>query len=167
MLRASFWICPENVAVLYFAYGSNCNPAVMEVKGVRFRSRQPAMLADYCLRFNKKSLKPGVPAGVGFANLCPHSAGVVEGVLYELIPEDLPRLDASERHPEHYVRIPVAVRTEWEVVECFAYQARPDKTAPNLKPSQEYLNHLLAAEEFYSREYFRMLSDTEIDPTGS
>ena len=39
----------------YFAYGSNCNAAIMKRKGVEFTSRERATLRGYRLKFNKKS----------------------------------------------------------------------------------------------------------------
>lgn len=154
---------PEQARFMhYFAYGSNCNPEVLRRKNVRFRTRRGATLSGFRLAFNKKSLKPAVPAGVGFANISTDSTGVVEGILYELVAEDLPLLDRSERFPEHYIRIPVAVETAGGRVECVAYQARDDKIATGLKPSQDYLNHLLAAREFLSAAYYETLARTEI-----
>ncbi|MCA9073107.1 MAG: gamma-glutamylcyclotransferase [Planctomycetaceae bacterium] len=146
----------------YFAYGSNCNPAVMERKGVRYRTRQPARLTGFRLLFNKRSLKPTVPAGVGFANIHLDSAGLVEGILYDLVPDDLPTLDASERYPDHYTRISVSVETSAGLVLCEAYQAQLDKVATGLRPSREYLNHLLAAKDLMSEGYYLALAQTEI-----
>lgn len=146
----------------YFAYGSNCNPAVMQRKGVRYQARQAARLLGYRLLFNKRSLKTTVPAGVGFANIHPDTAGCVEGILYDLVPDDLPMLDASERYPEHYTRISLSVETTAGVVVCEAYQAQLDKVASGLRPSREYLDHLLAAKELMSEDYYLALAQTEI-----
>ena len=148
--------------MLYFAYGSNCSLAVMFQKRVRFRSRQPATLAGFRLAFSKRSLKPEVPAGVGFANIHEDKASAVEGVLYELVPEDLGLLDASERYPDHYTRISVVVKTATRRIACSAYQARQDKIAMDLKPSREYLNHLLTAKKWLSPVYYEQLARTEI-----
>ena len=41
----------------YFAYGSNCDPALLQKKGVPFASRRRATLHGYRLLFNKKSLR--------------------------------------------------------------------------------------------------------------
>lgn len=146
----------------YFAYGSNCNPAVMQRKGVRYRAREPARLAGFRLLFNKRSLKPNVPVGVGFANIHPDSARLVEGVLYDVLPDDLPLLDASERFPDHYSRISVKVETLVGIVMCEAYQAQRDKVATGLRPSREYLDHLLAAKDLMSEDYYLTLAQTEI-----
>ena len=148
--------------MLYFAYGSNCNPAVMQRKQVRFRSRQSARLSGFRLAFSKKSLKPDVPREVGFANIHEDDEATVEGVLYEIVAEDLELLDASERYPEHYTRISIVVETLSGEIACAAYQAQADKIAWGLRPSREYLGHLLAAREWLSKDYYENLARTEI-----
>jgi len=148
--------------MLYFAYGSNCNPAVLERKGVRFRSRVRATLVGYRLRFNKRALRERLPEDIGFANIEEAADQSVEGILYELEPEDLGRLDESERYPDHYDRTEVTVEAETGPVGCFVYQARPDKTAEGLRPSRNYLNHILEARDFLSRSYFDALERSQV-----
>lgn len=143
--------------MMYFAYGSNCSAAVLERKRVRFRSRVRASLSGYRLKFNKLALRPRLPEGIGFANVEEDEHGTVEGVLYDLLDEDLGRLDESERAPEHYQRVEVTVTTEKGPVRCFTYRARPEKTADGLRPSRNYLNHILGARDFLSRSYFEAL----------
>ena len=96
----------------YFAYGSNCNPAILRRKGVEFTDRQRAELRGYRLMFNKKSLRAALPDNVGFANINEDAAGVVEGILYEIADTSLGRLDESERYPDHYDRVVVEVADE-------------------------------------------------------
>ncbi|MEX0819988.1 MAG: gamma-glutamylcyclotransferase family protein [Pirellulaceae bacterium] len=141
----------------YFAYGSNCNPAIMRKKGVEFTSRQRALLRGYRLKFNKKSLREQLPDSIGFANINVDPEGVVEGVLYEVVDEHQTTLDESERYPDHYDRILVEVETDSEIDKCWVYRAQPDKTAEGLVPSRNYLNHLLTARDFLSRQYFDAL----------
>lgn len=142
----------------YFAYGSNCNPAIMRRKGVDFKDRQMAVLADYQIRFNKKALRERVPPGIGFANINVQPGSKVEGILYEIVEEHLELLDESERYPDHYTRIEVEVELDDGRSEsCFAYQAQPDKVAEGLRPSRNYLNHILAAKDFLSWQYYQAL----------
>ena len=141
----------------YFAYGSNCNPAVLKKKDVAWTSRERAALPGYRLLFNKMALRERIPDGIGFANIARDAEHRVEGVLYDISDEHVERLDASERSPEHYRRIDVTVETEAGPVRCFTYQARPGKTASHLKPSRNYLNHILAAKDFLSWQYFEAL----------
>lgn len=145
----------------YFAYGSNCNPAVMEKKGVGYTSRERATLTGYRLLFNKMALREKLPPGIGFANINVDPNHFVEGVLYDIVEEDLGRLDESERYPDHYTRIEVTVQANEIDVACVSYQACPDKIADNLKPSRNYLNHILAAKDFLSWQYFEALNKAQ------
>ena len=65
----------------YFAYGSNCNPAVMRRKAVRFSSRTRATLPAYRLLFNKRALREALPEEIGFANVEEADGHVVEGIM--------------------------------------------------------------------------------------
>jgi gamma-glutamylcyclotransferase (GGCT)/AIG2-like uncharacterized protein YtfP len=146
----------------YFAYGSNCNPAILEKKGVGWSARQRATLSGYRLLFNKKALRERIPADIGFANINEDPDGRVEGILYELKDEHLGRLDESERYPDHYRRIEVTVETDGGPVRCQTYQAQPDKLAEHLKPSRNYVNHILAARDFLSWQYFDALDRSQV-----
>ena len=144
----------------YFAYGSNCNPAVMERKRVEFSSRSRGTLNGYRLLFNKMALRERLPNGIGFANINLDPAGIVEGVVYEILDEHSQRLDESERYPDHYGRISVEVETETGLVECQTYQAQPEKVSNGLVPSRNYLNHILAGRDFLSAQYFDALDQS-------
>jgi len=145
----------------YFAYGSNCNPAIMTKKRVEFTSQSHGTLHGYRLLFNKMALRDRLPDGIGFANINDDSAGRVEGVVYDIIEEHLPRLDESERYPEHYTRIVVTIETEAGPTECLTYQAQSDKISDGLVPSRNYLNHILAGRDFLSKQYFNALDQSQ------
>jgi len=145
----------------YFAYGSNCNPAVMQRKGVGFTSRQRAVLRGYRLLFNKQAMRASLPKDIGFANINEDAGGVVEGILYEIVDGDLDRLDRSERYPDHYDRIEVTVETDTGSLRCCTYRAQPDRVRAGLKPSRNYLNHILAAGDFLSRQYYEALDKSQ------
>ena len=144
----------------YFAYGSNCNPQIMQKKQVAFSSRQGAVLPGYRLLFNKKALRDHLPDSIGFANIHADPTGTVEGVLYEIAEQHLDRLDASERTPDHYRRVQVVVETACGTQNCWAYQAQPDKIVTGLVPTRIYLNHILTAREFFSGQYYDTLNRT-------
>jgi gamma-glutamylcyclotransferase (GGCT)/AIG2-like uncharacterized protein YtfP len=111
--------------------------------------------------FNKKAMRVSLPDGIGFANINEDADGVVEGILYEIADGDLPRLDESERYPDHYDRIDVTVEGDAGRQRCFAYRAQPDKVCAGLKPSRNYLNHILAAGDFLSRQYHEALDKSQ------
>ena len=109
------------------------------------------------MQFNKKSLRKQLPDAIGYANINVDPAGVVEGVLYDIVDEHRTRLDQSERYPDHYGRIMVEVESDETTRECSAYQAQPDKIASGLVPSREYLDHILAARDLLSEQYLESL----------
>ena len=146
--------------MLYFAYGSNCDPAIMAKKQVKFTSRKRGRLSGYRLRFNKLALRERLPEGIGFANINEDPSGLVEGIIYEVVDEDVARLDESERYPDHYGRISIIVESDGGPIECQTYQAQPDKTADGLVPSRNYLNHILAGRDFLSQQYFEALDQS-------
>jgi len=145
----------------YFAFGSNCDPSVMEQKGVEFTARQRVVLRGYRLLFNKKALRENLPDSIGFANINRCEDGMVEGILYQLVLGALERLDETERYPNHYDRVRVVVEAESGTEECWAYQAQPAVTADGLVPSRNYLNHILAGREFLSQQYFEALDQSQ------
>jgi cation transport regulator ChaC len=143
----------------YFAYGSNMDPSRMEDRGIAFHGREPARLPGYRLEFNKLSSRG---PDQGFANIVPDCGAAVEGVLYTLSREDLALLDLYEGFPAHYGRMEVEVRPAGgRVIAALAYIARPEQVREGLKPSREYLGHLLAAGDLLSAEYLGRLRSTE------
>ena len=145
----------------YFAYGSNCNPARMAAKKVTTTERVRATLPEYKLVFDKRALRDHLPETIGYANIAPAPEHTVEGILYTLDPDDRATLDASERYPDHYTRIEITVETEAGPVDCFTYQARPEVTGEGLRPSRNYLNHILEARDFLSHAYYAALDRTQ------
>jgi len=133
----------------------------MERKRVEVTRQQKALLPGYRLLFNKKALRDALPDTIGFANINEDAESTVEGVLYEIPDEYLPRLDESERYPDHYDRIQVTVNTEQGPVRCWTYQAQVDKTATGLVPSRNYLNHILAGKDFLSQQYYEALDKSQ------
>ena len=88
--------------------------------------------------------------------------GVVEGILYEIRDSDIRKLDRYEGYPNHYDRINITVKlNNGQEVSAVTYVANPDKTCYGLKPSKEYLDHLLAGKDYLSPEYFEKLKATE------
>jgi gamma-glutamylcyclotransferase len=82
----------------------------------------------------------------------------VEGVLYEIADSDLSRLDRFEGYPDHYDRLMIKVELdEGQKLEAIIYIAQPDKIAEGLKPSRDYVDHLLAARDILSKSYRRKL----------
>ena len=143
--------------VWYFAYGSNMSPARMEARVGGWHARMPGRLPGFRLAFNKRA---SGEEGAAHANIVPDAGGVVEGVLYRLDEAALEVLDRYEGHPEHYGREEMEVRCGDGTVRAWAYVATPAWTEEGLRPTREYLDHLLAGRDCLSDDYWRMLRET-------
>lgn len=142
----------------YFAYGSNMNPERMIERNVRFDGFESAFIKNAKLKFSKKSYKEGE----GFANIHFNFGNNVEGILYQLKSRfELNKLDRFEGYPFHYSRVEMLVHTINGYKKAFVYIARPEMTRKKLRPSREYLNHLLSAKELLSQNYFKKLEATQ------
>jgi len=143
----------------YFAYGSNMNAERMRERGVRFCRRERAILEGYRLVFNKIASRDRKE---GYANIVKDKDSHVEGVLYEIVDEDIQKLDRYEGYPCHYDRQKLKVKLAGgETVEAVVYIANEKMTAEGLKPTKEYLNHLLKGRDILSKEYCEKLRNTE------
>lgn len=142
----------------YFSYGSNMDPDRMKRKGVAFRERRHAVLKGYRLDFNKVSSRNPEE---GFGNLVLDHGGFVEGVLYDILEEDILKLDPYEGYPEHYDRKYFAVSVEPEgFLDAIAYVAKPDQTRENLKPRKDYVERLIKGSDLLSPAYVDTLKKT-------
>ncbi len=99
----------------------------------------------------------------GYANIVPDDSGLVEGALYDIDATSLPRLDKCEGYPKHYLKIPIKVLlpSDGHEVCAITYIANPDKIRSGLKPTKEYLGHLLAGKDILSKGYFDWLKRME------
>ena len=144
--------------VNYFAYGSNMNPERMRERGALFYSRQRLILPGYGLTFNKIVSTPNA----GVANIVPDENGVVEGVLYQVTLKGILNLDRYEHYPNEYDR--VILRVPYKInqhLEIKTYIAQQHKTRDQLKPTRLYLDHLLAADDLLSENYYNQLKMLE------
>lgn len=139
----------------YFAYGSNMDPDRMIERGVSFSQREHAVLRGWRLTFNKISLKK---TNEGYANIEKDDKSVVEGILYEIQDEDIEKLDGYEGVPSHYKRLNIVVHSKSGATEAITYVANPEKVKQGLKPSKDYLNHLLKGCDLLSEEYCEKLN---------
>lgn len=144
--------------MLYFAYGSNMNPARVQQRGLAVTSMGGAVLADLMLAFNKQSRDH---AGNGHANIVYAPGRRVEGVLYELADlGQITRMDRFEHAPVNYSRERVVVWTADGPRTAWTYFANPAVISSGLKPTRAYLSHLLAGEAFLSGPYHAWLAAT-------
>lgn len=143
----------------YFAYGSN-----MDVRQLSHRiggkvqqlERKRAVLAGYTLKFNKRTESN---PREGKANIVADSDGKTEGVL-DTITED--ELDKLAEYEGGYERKRLIIGLEdGTATEAATFMAKSGRTRDGLKPTRDYLRHLLAGREFLSREYVQWLESVE------
>jgi gamma-glutamylcyclotransferase (GGCT)/AIG2-like uncharacterized protein YtfP len=143
----------------YFAYGSNMNPERMRERNINFSSREHAILRGWKLEFNKEASRNPKE---GYANIVPDENGIVEGILYEIQDSDLHKLDRCEGYPKHYCRRDIEVQLDnGQKVMATTYVANPSKVKEGLKPTREYLDHLLKGCDILSKEYCKNLKARE------
>lgn len=128
----------------------------MKKRNIRYSQRVRAIPKGYSLRFNKVASRNRKE---GYANTVPDETGIAEGVLYDVPDSELSKLDKYEGYPDHYDRATVRVQLDsGQEVEATTCVAQPQKVKDTLKPSREYLDHLLAARDVESESYYRKLA---------
>jgi gamma-glutamylcyclotransferase len=123
----------------YFAYGSNLDPDRKERRTGPIRDARRARLPSHRFAFNKRSSD-----GTGKANVIPDVHSEVWGVVYRCSPEAMNELDLCEGSPKHYTSEPVIVFLDsGEKVDAVAYVARSERVQEGLRPTADYLQHIL------------------------
>jgi cation transport regulator ChaC len=149
--------------IWYFAYGSNMDvkrlvDARLKPKGVAMGARIGGRLDGWRLTFDKAAR---TPAGAGVGNIVPAPGEVAHGTLNEMPAAGLTVLDHYEGVVGgHYERrnLPVVRSDTGATVEAVTYVAL--KTGAGLKPTREYLGHLLAGRDLLPTDYFERLRAT-------
>jgi gamma-glutamylcyclotransferase (GGCT)/AIG2-like uncharacterized protein YtfP len=136
------------------------NRARMDERLIKYTNYLPCTLFGYRLVFNKKA----ATGNFTFANVkLSNPSDFVEGVLYTIPDEEIFKLDIFEGYPEHHLRRIVEVtNSERIIIPATIYIACEIKTVNEgeFYPTRSYLNHLLAARDFLTFEYYKKLQDT-------
>ena len=131
------------------------DPDRMKEREINFSKRERAILEGWRLEFNKVASRNPKE---GYANIVKDEEHIIEGIIYTIQDSDIKKLDKYEGYPNHYERLTVRVRLDdGEEVEAIAYVAKSDKVKKGLKPSKEYLNHILKGCDLLSKEYCERL----------
>jgi cation transport regulator ChaC len=148
----------------YFAYGSNMSAARLfeqrlEPEGVARGERLAGRLEGWRLAFNKRAR---LPPGAGAGNIVPAAGEIVHGTLNLLPPEGFEILDRYEGVAGgHYERrfLPVVRADTGATVEAVTYVALlvGDEA---LRPTRDYLGHLLAGRDLLPDDYCAWLGAT-------
>lgn len=124
---------------------------------------QPALLHNYKLLFNKISR---YRVGAASANIVPAFGCSVNGVLYALTnSRAIKAMDPFENSPEDYAREAVFVRLghdersdDARVLTAWTYIAKPHAIDDSLRPTREYVGHLLASPFITANEREHLLA---------
>jgi cation transport regulator ChaC len=146
--------------IWYFAYGSNMNPARLsdqrlKERAVQMGPRIGGRLDGWRLVFNKIAR---APEGAAAGNIVEAPGEVVHGTLNQMPEAGLDVLDIWEGVAGgHYERRTLSiVRADTGgTVEAVVYVAL--KVGEGLKPTREYLSHLLAGEDLLPADYHAWL----------
>jgi gamma-glutamylcyclotransferase (GGCT)/AIG2-like uncharacterized protein YtfP len=154
---------------LYFAYGSNLNPAQMATRCPGHRVVGRAALEGYALKF--RGYGRDWAGAVGTVEPSPGST--VWGAIFELTPEHYATLDEYEGYDgpgaatSLYDRIEVTVRRENdEAVRCLTYVIRPHEEG---LPSAAYRNAIVLGLRYHGlpEEYITALEGHAVAEPGS
>jgi gamma-glutamylcyclotransferase len=148
--------------IFYFAYGSNMDRRRMIERGVRILSEKVGFIEGWKLVFNK--IATSYP-GSGYANITKEKNSKVYGVLYEIENSDLKNLDEYEGYPTHYKRerITVILNNDKKII-AEVYIAQTNQTREGLKPTEEYMKHLIdgAKQHNLPSSYIKFLESIEV-----
>jgi cation transport regulator ChaC len=151
--------------IWYFAYGSNMNPARLadqrlKEHAVQMGPRIGGRLDGWRLVFNKIAR---APEGAAAGNIVEAPGEAVHGTLNQMPDAGLAVLDIWEGVAGgHYARriVPVVRSDTGETVEAVTYIAL--KVGDGLRPTREYLAHLLAGKDLLPAAYWEKLKETPI-----
>ncbi len=144
----------------YFAYGSNMNAVRLfeerlQPEGVPRGERIAGRLDGWRLAFNKRAR---APLGAGAGNIVPATGESVHGTLNLLPARGFEILDRYEGVAGgHYERrlVPVVRADTGATIEAVTYVALLVGEA--LRPTRDYLGHLLAGRDLLPTEYCAQL----------
>ena len=147
----------QDVSVyLYFAYGSDINPLVIQKRGIKFSRREPACLFDYKLCFNK--IKSS--SGLAVANIVPQKDSKVFGAVYKSYDfnpfENLDKCNGVETN--HYIRKQVTIHLyDGRCVEANVYIANAAACKDNLDIDPDHFDNLMAGKDVLPLDYVEYL----------
>jgi Gamma-glutamyl cyclotransferase, AIG2-like len=144
----------------WFAYDEMMNPEVIKESGLKYEAAFSVSLSAYKLVFNKIPMDNGGKEKLGLANITPtmDNLGMMEGVLYEMLEENVPKLDALYHHPDEYQRKKMRfTKHDFTFVEGIVYIAQKNRTQNGLMPSKGMLKHYKGCRKILTKLYLSKL----------
>jgi hypothetical protein len=136
------------------------NPEIIKKKGLKYEAAFSVTLSAYKLVFNKIPMDNGGKEKLGHANISPtlDNLGMMEGILYEMLEENIPKLDALYQHPEEYQRRKMRfTKHDFTFVDGIVYIAQKDRTKSGLKPSKDMLKMFKGCRKILTKLYLSKL----------
>jgi hypothetical protein len=144
----------------WFAYDEMMNPEVIKESGLVYEAAFSVTLSAYKLVFNKIPKDNGGKENLGLANIAPvtDNLGMMEGVLYEMLEENVPKLDALYGHPDEYQRKKMRfTKHDFTFVDGIVYIAQKDRTKSGLLPSKDMLKTYKGCRKILTKLYLSRL----------
>ena len=144
----------------WFAYDEMMNPEVIKESGLEYEAAFSVSLSAHKLVFNKIPVDNGGKENLGHANIAPtqDNLGMMEGVLYEMLEENVPKLDALYGHPDEYQRKKMRfTKHDFTFVDGIVYIAQKNRTQNGLLPSKEMLKTYKGCRKILTKLYLSRL----------
>ena len=146
--------------ISWFAYDEMMNPEVIKESGLEYEAAFSVSLSAHKLVFNKIPVDNGGKENLGHANIAPtqDNLGMMEGVLYEMLEENVPKLDALYGHPDEYQRKKMRfTKHDFTFVDGIVYIAQKNRTQSGLLPSKDMLNTYKGCRKILTKLYLSRL----------
>lgn len=144
----------------WFAYDEMMNPEVIKKAGLEYEAAFSVTLSAHKLVFNKIPLDNSGKENLGLANIMPtmDNLGMMEGILYEMLEENVPKLDALYGHPAEYQRKKMRfTKHDFTFVDGIVYIAQKDRIKSGLMPSKEMLKEYKGCRKILTKLYLSKL----------
>lgn len=144
----------------WFAYDEMMNPDIIKETGLEYEAAFSVSLSAHRLVFNKIPMDNGGKEKMGLPNIMPtdNNLGMMEGVMYEMPEENLPKLDALYNHPNEYQRKKMRfTKHDFAFVDAFVYIAQKDRTKKGLLPTKELLKKYKGCRRILTKLYLSKL----------
>ena len=149
--------------ISFFAYNELINENYFKEAGFEFIEKVTVTLSAQRIVFNRLPLEQNDIGSQGLPNIepTPDSAGMMEGVLYEMQDIFLPKLNEFHGYPKECNRKLMDLnRHDFNTVKGIVYYAQPDKIGKNLKPSKALMKLFRNSRKEFSMLYFARLMNT-------
>ena len=152
---------PEKISV--FAYNELLNEDYFKEKGFEYLDKVTVTLSAQRIVFNRLPPEGEGIEGQGLPNIepTPNNAGMMEGVLYEMLDTFLPMLDEFHGYPKESTRKVMDLNAhDFHTVRGIVYFAQPDKIGEKLKPSKALMKLYRKSWKEHTMLYFARLMNT-------